>query len=87
MASIEYGIDGYGRKINAQEAQHGRTYTCPYCLDEIHVFKCYGKEDYFAHMPIVNRTPQQMICQGFLTDDELKQPIKTLTWNSHLSNC
>lgn len=65
MASIEYGIDEYGRKIYAQAAYRGKTYICPYCSEEIHVFKCYDKEDYFAHMPIANRTPKQRICPGY----------------------
>jgi len=65
MASIEYGIDGYGRKIYAKEAYSGRTYTCPYCSEEIHVRKCYDRDDYFAHRSISNRTPQQMICPGY----------------------
>ncbi|MDD4295843.1 MAG: hypothetical protein PHC69_02670 [Ruminiclostridium sp.] len=65
MASIEYGIDGYGRKVWPIEARSGRTYTCPYCFDEIHVRKCCDREDYFAHKSIANRTPQQMICPGY----------------------
>ena len=65
MASIEYGIDGSGRKICADEAVSGRTYKCHYCLDKIHVRKCYDRNDYFAHQNISNRTPQQMICPGY----------------------
>ena len=65
VASIGYGIDGNGRKIHAYEARGGRTYICPYCFEEIHVRKCYNRDDYFAHKSISNRTPQQMICPGY----------------------
>lgn len=65
MASIAYGIDGNGKKIYAYEAMGGRTYICPYCFEEIHVRKCYDRDDYFAHKTISNRTPQQMICPGY----------------------
>lgn len=65
MASIEYGIDEYGRKIYAQEAYRGKTYICPHCSEMIHVFKCWDKEDYFAHMPMSNRTPKQRMCPGY----------------------
>lgn len=65
MVAIEYGIDAYGRKVYAYEAHKKRTYTCPYCLEEIHVCKGNINRDYFAHNPITNRTPQQMICPGY----------------------
>jgi len=73
MASIESGIDGYGRKICAKEAHSGRTYICPDCLEEIHVFKCYGKKDYFAHKSISNRTPQQRLCKGYTGEGHYKR--------------
>lgn len=65
MASIEYGIDGYGRKVWPMEARSGHTYICPYCFDEIYVRKCCDRKDYFAHKAISNRTPEQMICPGY----------------------
>ncbi|GKX31362.1 hypothetical protein SH1V18_38420 [Vallitalea longa] len=63
MASIEYGIDGYGRKVYPRQAVRGRTYTCPCCLEEIIVR--YRNGNYFAHKPIKNRTPLQRICPGY----------------------
>jgi hypothetical protein len=75
MASIEYGIDGYGRKIYAEEAYSGRTYICPYCHEEIHVRKCYDKEDYFAHNAIFGRTPQQMMCPGYRGQGRIENDI------------
>lgn len=65
MLAIEYGIDGYGRKVAAKDAYSGRTYTCYYCKEKIHVRKGDKKSPYFAHMPIHNRTPQQMACEGY----------------------
>jgi len=65
VASIEYGIDGNGRKIYADEAVGGRTYKCHHCGGKIHVRKCYDRNDYFAHENIPHRTPQQMICPGY----------------------
>ncbi len=61
--SIKFGIDGCGRKVTAREALKGRTYKCYYCKEDIHV-RGY-KKPYFAHMPIHNRTPQQMVCEGY----------------------
>lgn len=65
VASIEYGIDGDGKKVYANEAVGGRTYRCPYCFDNIHVRRCHTMDDYFAHEAITNRTPQQVICPGY----------------------
>lgn len=75
MASIEYGIDGYGRKIYAEEAYSGRTYICPYCHEEIHVRKCYNIDDYFAHNAIYGRTPQQMMCPGYRGQGRIENDI------------
>lgn len=65
MASIEYGIDEFGKKIYANDAYSNRTYICPYCLEQISVRKCSSMDDYFAHKSISNRTPQQRICPGY----------------------
>lgn len=75
MASIEYGIDGYGQKIYAKEASGGRTYTCPYCDEEILVRKCYDREDYFAHKSIFNRTPKQMMCPGYTGEGRIEGEV------------
>lgn len=65
MASIAYGIDGNGKKVYARHAYSHRTYICPYCFEGINVRKSINKDDYFAHKPIHNRTPQQMLCPGY----------------------
>ncbi|PKM52140.1 MAG: hypothetical protein CVV02_03905 [Firmicutes bacterium HGW-Firmicutes-7] len=65
MPSIEYGLDGYGKKTYPNNALSGRTYTCPYCNEGIHIRRCHNCDDYFSHNPILNRTPQQMICKGY----------------------
>jgi hypothetical protein len=75
MASIEYGIDGYGRKIYAKDAIGGWTYMCPYCYEEIHVRKCYDKKDYFAHKSIFNRTPQQRMCPGYTGEERIEDKV------------
>lgn len=65
LPAIEYGIDANGNKIEAYKAISGRTYRCPYCLEEIIPRKGPIREDYFAHMNQRNRTPQQMLCPGY----------------------
>lgn len=68
MPSIEYGIDGYGRKVIAYEALKKRTYKCPYCLEDIHVRRGEIKDAYFAHNNKQGRTYQEMICPGYTGD-------------------
>ncbi|MCQ2498859.1 MAG: hypothetical protein MJ133_07720 [Lachnospiraceae bacterium] len=68
MASIEYGIDGYGRKVSAQNASPYSTYKCFFCKEDIHVRKGRVRAPYFAHNPISNRTPQQMACEGYTSN-------------------
>lgn len=76
MASIEYGIDGYGRKVTAKEAINRRTYICPYCHEEIHVRKGYdSRKDYFAHNSIHNRTPQQKSCPGYTGEGRIENDV------------
>ncbi|NLV34182.1 MAG: hypothetical protein GXY21_06565 [Clostridiaceae bacterium] len=75
MASIEYGIDGYGLKVYAEEALSGRTYICHYCHEEILVRKCYDRDDYFAHKSISNRTPQQMMCPGYTGEGKIEDKV------------
>lgn len=65
MPAIEYGIDGAGRKVSANDAVCGRSYKCYYCKEDIHVRKGTKRVAYFAHSPISNRTPQQMACEGY----------------------
>ena len=65
MAAIEFGIDGYGCKIAASNAISGRTYKCYYCKEDICVRKGKKRTAYFAHKPIHDRTPQQMVCEGY----------------------
>lgn len=65
MPAIEYGIDGDGYKIAAQDAISERTYKCYYCRENICVRRGDKRKAYFAHMPIHNRTPQQMVCEGY----------------------
>lgn len=65
MPAIEYGIDGSGRKVSAIDAISGRSYKCYYCKEDIHVRKGTKRQAYFAHSPISNRTPQQMVCEGY----------------------
>lgn len=63
--AIEYGIDGNGRKVAAVNAIRGRSYKCYYCKENIHVRKGKKRKAYFAHSSISNRTPQQMVCEGY----------------------
>lgn len=65
MPSIEFGIDGNGDKISASNAISRRTYKCYYCREDIYVRKGNKRMAYFAHMPIHDRTPQQMVCEGY----------------------
>lgn len=65
VPAIEYGIDGNGRKVLAMDAVSGRTYKCYYCKEDIHVRRGAKKIAYFAHSPILGRTPQQMACEGY----------------------
>lgn len=64
--AIEFGIDGRGRKVSAEDAISGRTYKCYYCKEDIHVRRGTKIRAYFAHSPISNRTPQQMACEGYM---------------------
>lgn len=79
MASIEYGIDGNGRKVSAIDARKGCSYKCYYCKEDIVVREGKKRGKYFAHSRISNRTPQQMICEcykgngagnGYIDNDE-----------------
>ena len=65
MAAIEYGIDKNGKKIYAEQALRHHTYICPYCHESIGVRKG-SRKAFFAHSPIENRTPAQMMCPGYL---------------------
>lgn len=70
MASIEYGIDGNGKKVYAKQAVRHRYYICPYCSEQIHVRKKNksNREDYFAHNKQSDRTPEKRICPGYTGD-------------------
>lgn len=65
LPAIEYGIDGNGRKVSAKDAVSGRSYKCYFCKEDIHVRRGEKRIAYFAHSPISNRTPQQMVCEGY----------------------
>lgn len=65
MPAIEFGIDGTGRRVSADDAIKGRSYKCYYCKEDIIVRKGDKRIAYFAHAPISNRTPQQMACEGY----------------------
>ncbi|ABX40972.1 hypothetical protein Cphy_0585 [Lachnoclostridium phytofermentans ISDg] len=74
MAAIEYGINGYGIKIYPWNAYSGRTYICPYCLEEIHfIAKSHKRVEHFKHKIIKNRTPVQMMCPGYRGTPEPKK--------------
>ena len=87
MASIEYGIDGKGKKVYAKEAVRGRYYTCPYCSEQIHVRKKdkSNREDYFAHNKQSDRTPEKRICPGYTGDNENKK-IEKINDKVYISN-
>lgn len=87
MASIEYGIDGKGKKVYAWEAVSGRYYICPYCSEQIHVRKKdkSNREDYFAHNGKSDRTPEKRICPGYTGDNENKK-IENINDKVYISN-
>ena len=78
MASIEYGIDGYGRKVLAQNVQSNRTYICPVCHKEIIVRKGNQRKAYFAHKNKHNRTLEERACPWYTgkgTNDKIISKI------------
>lgn len=76
MATIEYGIDGYGRKVLAKDGQHNRTYICPICHKGLDIRR--EKNPFFAHKRISNRTLEERACpwyKGNGTNDKIEGEV------------
>lgn len=87
MVTIEYGIDGEGRKIYPHKAKKGRTYICPHCSEELVLRqrKSKFKDDYFAHKSVEDRTPLQRSCPWY-TGFGVDRKIENKTDRIYISN-